>query len=317
MLSAGQPVQSVAHSPHGRPLTAGSREERTIALWDISDPAEPVRRADIPAQAKGGLFDTGSLWLAGPHTVVAVENERHLRLWDVSDPDRPRMGDVIEEAALRQDAVYDGVSKLLTTEESGGTIRLYDLSRPARPVKGKRIPAAPGSYFPAGKDELATAVAEGTIESWDVSDPGKPRKKERGTVHLDRAITSVDITADGRHARPCRRSRSFPVRQRGREGASTMSLPSGAVGVQRVRIDRSARPCEHRTTRLDTSRLPVGPRADGVRAAAARAPRWSSPGVARSRPGPAGPGLGEPGSRTPGRTERGAAPSDAARRLGT
>ncbi|WP_254399614.1 caspase family protein [Streptomyces sp. AC602_WCS936] len=192
-------VSHITVSPDGSLLAVGSREERTIALWDISDPGNPVRRADIPAQAKGGLFDTGSLWFAGPHTVVTVENEWHLRFWDVSDPDHPRRGDVIEEAALRRGAMYDDVSQLLVTEESGDTIRLYDLSQPARPVEGERIPAAPESYFPSGKDELATAVADGTIEFWDVSDPRKPRKKQE-TVRLDRAITSLTATDDGHHA---------------------------------------------------------------------------------------------------------------------
>ncbi|MFD5711537.1 caspase family protein [Streptomyces pharetrae] len=228
-------VPHITVSPDGRLLAVGSREERAIALWDISDPAKPVRRADVPAQAKGGLFDTGSLWFAGPHTVVTVENGWHLRFWDVSDPDRPRMGDVIEDAALRQGALYDDVSKLLITEESGDTIRLYDLSRPARPVEGERIPAAPGSYFPAGKDELATAVADGTIEFWDVSDPRKPRKK-RETVRLDRAITSLAVTPDGRHAITGSPYRIWSLSRDGRwatpelatlDGAESVRLPSG------------------------------------------------------------------------------------------
>jgi WD40 repeat protein len=228
-------VPHITVSPDGRLLAVGSREERAIALWDISDPAKPVRRADIPAQAKGGLFDTGSLWFAGRHTVVTVENEWHLRFWDVSDPDHPRMGDMIEDAALSKGAMYDDVSELLITEESGDTIRLYDLSEPARPVEGERIPAAPGSYFPAGKDRLASAVADGTIEFWDVSDPGKPAK-EHETVRLDRAIKSLDLTPDGRHAVTSAPYRIWSLGRHGRwvtpefatlEGAESVRLPSG------------------------------------------------------------------------------------------
>ncbi|QIJ63829.1 AAA family ATPase [Streptomyces sp. JB150] len=228
-------VSHIAVSPDNRLLAVGSREEPTIALWDISDPAKPVRRADIPAQAKGGLFASGHLWFAGPHTVVTVENRWHLRFWDVSDPDHPRMGDMIEDGALGEGAMYDDTSKLLITEESGHTIRLYDLSRPARPVEGGRIPAAPESYFPAGKDELATAVADGTIEFWDVSDPGNPRKK-RKTVHLDRAITSLAVTADRRHAITGSPYRLWSLGRDGRwstpefatlEAAQSVRLPSG------------------------------------------------------------------------------------------
>ncbi|MFJ8086232.1 caspase family protein [Streptomyces sp. NPDC096205] len=228
-------VSHITVSPDGRLLAVGSREERAIALWDIGDPAKPVRRADIPTQAKGGLLDTGTLWFAGPHTVVTVEGEWHLRLWDVSDPGRPRKGDKIEDAALGEGAMYDDDSKLLITEESGDTIRLYDLSQPARAVEGARVPAAPGSYFPAGKDQLATAVADGTIEFWDVSDPGEPRKKDE-TVRLDRAITSLDLTADGRHAITGNPYRIWSLGGDGRwatpefatlQGAESVRLPAG------------------------------------------------------------------------------------------
>jgi WD40 repeat protein len=259
-------VSHITVSPDGRLLAVGSTEERAIALWDISDPAKPVHRADIPTQAKGGLFATGTLWFAGPHTVVTVENEWHLRFWDVSDPDRPRMGDMIEDGALRDGAMYDDVSKLLITEESGDTIRLYDLSRPARPVEGERIPAAPKSYFPSGKGELATAVADGTIEFWDVSDPDKPRKKTR-TVRLDRAITSLAVTTDGRHAITGEPYRIWSLGRDGRwvtpefatlDTAESVRLPSGRSWLAVTAETESPRlPNEENTYILDydTDRL--------------------------------------------------------------
>ncbi|MEU1854338.1 hypothetical protein ABZ499_35130 [Streptomyces sp. NPDC019990] len=227
-------VPHFAVSPDNRLLIVGSPKEPAIALWDISDPAKPVHRADIPARADGNLLETGSLWFAGPHTVVTVEGWR-LRLWDVSDPRHPRESGMIEDAALGKGALYDDVSELLITEEPGDTIRLHDLSEPARPEEGARIPAAPGSYFPAGKDQLASAVADGTIEFWDVSDPRNPTKKHE-TVRLDRAIKSLELTPDGRHAITGHPYRIWSLGRDGRwvtpefatlEGADSVRLPPG------------------------------------------------------------------------------------------
>ena len=253
-------VPHFAVSPDNRLLTVGSPEERAIALWDIGDPAKPVHRADIPARADGGPLETGSLWFAGPHTVVTVEDGWHLRLWDVSDPRRPRKGAMIEDAALSEGALYDDVSELLITEEPGDTIRLYDLSEPARPKKGATLPAAPGSYFPAGKDRLASAVADGTIEFWDVSHPGKPAK-EHETVRLDRAIKSLDLTPDGRHAITSPPYRIWSLGRDGRwvtpefatlEGADSVRLPAdGSWLAVTAEIDATGWTNEKRTYILD------------------------------------------------------------------
>ncbi|MEV5316781.1 WD40 repeat domain-containing protein [Streptomyces sp. NPDC052687] len=211
-------------------------------------------------------METGSLWFAGPHTVVTVEDGWHLRLWDVSDPRRPRKGAVIEDAALSESALYDDVSELLITEEPGHTIRLYDLSQPARPKKGATLPAAPGSYFPAGKDRLASAVTDGAIEFWDVSDPGKPAK-EHETVRLDRAIKSLDLIPDGRHAITSAPYRIWSLGRDGGwvtpefatlEGADSVRLPAdGSWLAVTVEIDAAGWTNEKRTYILDydTDRL--------------------------------------------------------------
>ncbi|MFF5156346.1 caspase family protein [Streptomyces sp. NPDC000348] len=186
-------------SPDGRLLAVGSRDEPGVELWDVSDAARPVRRGAVDTQIGGGLFGAGDLWFAGPHSLVTVENGRNLRLWDVSDPDDPREGGTIEDAALGEGAGHVGASQLLITEKPGGVIQLWDLSRPADPREAGRIPAAPGSYFPTGKDELATALSDGTLDFWDVSDPDAPRRKAGG-VRLDRAVASLELTPDGRYA---------------------------------------------------------------------------------------------------------------------
>ncbi|MPY48124.1 AAA family ATPase [Streptomyces sp. K1PN6] len=192
-------IPNITVSPDGRLLAVGSQEEPDIALWDIRDPAKPVRRGAVGVRASGGLRDSGSLWFAGARSLATVEDGKHIRFWDVSDPARPRKGGRIDDAATMQGSMYSSSSQLLITEEAGDNAQLWDLSRPTHPVEGGMLPAAPGGYFPTGKGELAATLQDGTVEFWDVADPVHPRKKP-GALLLDRAVTSITMTPDGRYA---------------------------------------------------------------------------------------------------------------------
>lgn len=186
----------VVVSPDGRLLAAGSAEESGIALYDIEDPAKPVRVGTVDASISPGLIGMGALWFTGNHSLATVENEADLRLWDLSDPARPRKGDRVKDVAAMQGAMYVAGSQQLITEETGDNIRVWDLSRPAKVVEGALLPGAPGNYYPTAKGELATALSDGTVEFWDISDPAHPRKKHEQL--FDREISSIAMTPNGR-----------------------------------------------------------------------------------------------------------------------
>ncbi|MFB4426111.1 AAA family ATPase [Streptomyces sp. QL37] len=228
-------VPSIAVSPDGMLLAVGSHEEPDTALWDIRDPARPVLRGTIGVRASSSLGSTGSLWFAGERSLATVEDGEHIRFWDVSDPTRPRKGGLIKDAALMSGAMYHESSQLLVTEAAGDDIQLYDLSRPTHPVKGASLPAAPGGYFPMGKDQLAAARADGSVEFWDVSDPAAPRKQDHDLL-FDREVSSISMTSDARHAVTSEPYRVYSVGKDGRwktpelftvERASDVRVPPG------------------------------------------------------------------------------------------
>ncbi|MGC9380968.1 caspase, EACC1-associated type [Streptomyces sp. MH13] len=193
-------IPAIAVSPDGMLLAVGSEEEPDTALWDISDPASPVRRGALEVRASGALWSSGSLWFAGDQTLATTEQDRHIRFWDVSDPARPRKGDRIEDAAsMAAGAMYVGSSRLLVTEAPGDEIQLWDLSRPAHPVKGDKIPAAPRGYFPVGEGRLAVMLADGGVEFWDVSDPARPERTGYDLL-FDRSVAPIRMSSDGRYA---------------------------------------------------------------------------------------------------------------------
>ncbi|GAB3179084.1 caspase, EACC1-associated type [Streptomyces incanus] len=208
-------IPSIAVSPDGMLLAVGSHEEPDTALWDIRDPAKPVRRGAVGVRAGGTLGSLGSIWFAGERWLATVEKGRHIRFWDVSDPARPRKGRRIDEAASMEGAMYVGSSRLLVTEEVTEEIRLWDLSRPAHPVKGGRLPAAPRGYFPTGKGQLAATLADGSVEFWDVSDPADPVKKGYDLL-LDREVRSISMTSDSRYAVTSEPHRIWSVGKDGR-----------------------------------------------------------------------------------------------------
>lgn len=212
-LTADMP--SIAVSPDGLLLAVGSQEEPDIALWDIRDPAKPVRRGTVGVKASGDLGAAGNLWFAGERTLATVEDGQHIRFWDVSDPARPRKGGRVDDAATMKGAMYVGSSQLLITEVTGDNVQLWDISRPAHPVKAGLLPAAPGGYFPTRKGELAAALHDGTVEFWDVTDPAHPHKKHKDLL-LDREVTSIDMTADGRYVVTSKPYRIWSVGKDGR-----------------------------------------------------------------------------------------------------
>ncbi|QOV42076.1 nSTAND1 domain-containing NTPase [Streptomyces chromofuscus] len=190
-------VPRVVVSPDGRLLAAGSAEEQGIALYDIEDPAKPVRVGTVDAPINGDLFATGELWFAGDRALATVENREDLVLWDLSDPARPHKGGRVKGVALMKSSMYDAGSRQLVTEDVAHVIRVWDLSHPTQPDGGARVPAAPGNYFPTVDGELATALSDGTVQFWDVTDPARPKKKR--DLRLDRAVSSISMTPDGRH----------------------------------------------------------------------------------------------------------------------
>ncbi|MFF0115409.1 caspase, EACC1-associated type [Streptomyces prasinus] len=208
-------ISSIAVSPDGMLLAVGSNEEPETALWDIRDPAKPVRRGAIAVRASGELYGSGGLWFAGERSLAMTEKGRHIRFWDVSDPARPRKGGRIDDAASMDGAMYYGSSRLLVTEKAGDEIQLWDLTRPAHPVEGGLLPAAPGGYFPSGKGQLAVTLADGSVEFWDVSDPSHPEKTGQDLL-FDHEVESISMTSDGRYAVTSEPHRLWAVGKHGR-----------------------------------------------------------------------------------------------------
>ena len=169
-------VVNLAYTPDGRTLVS-SAHDRSIRLWDVSDPRRPAPRGVIPRSGSTAiaLSPDGRLLVAGSPETFGV--------WDITDPAHP-----VERATVRtpRSITYtvavapDG--RTVATGGDEGTLRLWDIGDPARPsLTGTRsigVTELSGVAFSRDGRTLAAAhlIPEGKqqgskVTLWDVRDP--------------------------------------------------------------------------------------------------------------------------------------------------
>ncbi|MFJ4694097.1 hypothetical protein [Streptomyces sp. NPDC088766] len=191
------PSVRTAVSGDGRLLVVGNSSDPTAAIWDLSDPLRPVRRAVIPVTASA---EPESMVFMGPRALATVEGEGRgrgldLRLWDLSDPARPfRVPEPLKGAATAR-AAYVHSLRLLLTDGDAQTARLYDLRDIRHPKSVGTLPAASGGYTPVGGGLLATTLQDGTVRFYDIRDPRHPVL--RHAQRLDREVTAITPDLEG------------------------------------------------------------------------------------------------------------------------
>ncbi|MFC5722341.1 hypothetical protein ACFP1Z_19430 [Streptomyces gamaensis] len=175
---------ALAFSPRGH-LAAGAADDRTVRLWDLTDPHRPRESATLAAHA-----DTVCGVAFGPdgRTLATASNDRTVRLWDVTDPHRPR-----QSAALpARDGSVCGLGfspdgRTLATAGEDGRVELWDAGDPERPDRSAVLTAHrdkvwSAAFSPDGHT-LVTASEDGTVRLWDVTERGQPAESAVLTAH--------------------------------------------------------------------------------------------------------------------------------------
>jgi WD40 repeat protein len=210
-LAEGELASSVAVSPDGRTLAAGS-EDGSIALWDISSPSHPVAGLITPPgqdndSVEQAVFSPDGRVLASRDysgngstiiTLWAISAARHLsELTTLAVP----------AGAFWQSVAFSANGRTLAgvytpAGAAGGGILLWDIADPSHPRELGQAPAPPGTgmgsaaFSPDGSI-LAGGSSQGIVTLWDVSRPAHPRVLSPGLSAGSAAVISATFSTDG------------------------------------------------------------------------------------------------------------------------
>ncbi|MEV6598727.1 TIR domain-containing protein [Actinoplanes sp. NPDC051346] len=159
----------------------------TVSLWDTSDPAEPVRLAQLPAD--GTADKTLEAGREG-RTLAVVDGRSEAVLWDVTDPARPARLAPLSDAAGIVAVTFSPDGNTVATSNRDKNTVLWDI-RGEAPAKLATLPAAyPLKFGPDGR----TGVTSGaSVTVWDLTDPAHPVKGVALTSFGDRVDAAVEF----------------------------------------------------------------------------------------------------------------------------
>jgi WD40 repeat protein len=97
-----------------------------VILWDVADPARPIRRATLTGHTDGV---TSVAFTADGRTLATGSLDTTAILWDVADPARPRrLGDRLTGHANWVNSVaFSTDGRTLATSSEDNTVILWDI----------------------------------------------------------------------------------------------------------------------------------------------------------------------------------------------
>ncbi|MEU6218186.1 caspase family protein [Streptomyces sp. NPDC047022] len=194
-------VFNVAYSGGGHVLAAAAKD-RTVRLWDVSDPNRPVTRGVIHTDGLAAIA-----YRPGGKT-LAVQTERSLTLWDVTDPAHPVSTAHRTSPAIRPPAIaFSPDGSLLAVADAHGVVHLWDTASTARPTRLPQVTAGAAdvhavAFAPKGRTlavgTAATGRGRGTsrVTLWALDGHGRTGKAPTATLRAD-SVESLAFNPQG------------------------------------------------------------------------------------------------------------------------
>ncbi|MFB7332467.1 AAA family ATPase [Streptomyces adustus] len=194
-------VYLTSFSPDGR-LLATASYDRTVRLWDVSDPTRP--------KPLGKPLTGPTSWVSSAvfspdgRTLAAAGDDGMIRLWDLADPARPRpLG---EPVPGHGGTIYllafapDGRTLAAACEDR--TVRLWNTADPGRPraigaLRGATAAVRSVAFSPDGRT-LAAGGDDDTVRLWNTADPRRPVPVGAALTGHTGTVHSLAFSPDGR-----------------------------------------------------------------------------------------------------------------------
>lgn len=182
----------IAYSPDGRTLAMGN--DARVWLWDLADPARPVRlRFYLPAAG-----DVLSLAFSADGQTLAVSDRgRTVRLWNVTDPAQSPAGTAVPAPPSNvRGLAFSPDGRTLVGGTQAGQLQLWSL--PGRVLPAAAYGALSLAFAPDGRT-LATGGSDGTVRLWNLASPaGAPRPLGTLNTGTTKQVTVLGFGRDGR-----------------------------------------------------------------------------------------------------------------------
>jgi WD40 repeat protein len=193
---------TVAISPDGHILAAGTRTGNAVVLWDITDPQRPRPLGD-PLRGPTALIEQirfspdGALLAAG-------SDDGTVRLWPMADA-----GHLSREVTLSPGAgevyavAFSPDGSLLAAATSGGIIPVWRLDGPGREPTMVGTPLeASGDYsysvaFSPDGHTLAAGNGDGTVQLWHLDNTTQPGRPVTRLTAPDGYVLALAFSTDG------------------------------------------------------------------------------------------------------------------------
>jgi len=166
---------AAVYGPDGTLVALG--EDGRVALWNVSDPREPVRVATLTETGSSLTLSADGRTLA---IAAVVADRRRTVLWDVADRARPARLATLDgagTAAVSASAISANGGIVVTGDLSGTTV-VWDTSDRARPVQRSRMPFAGGQAVGGirlSPDGRLLIINHGRrVDYYDLTDPAHP-----------------------------------------------------------------------------------------------------------------------------------------------
>ncbi|MER7494280.1 hypothetical protein ABT033_16925 [Streptomyces pharetrae] len=198
-------VYLTSFSPDGRTLATASYD-RTVRLWDVSDPTRP-KPLGVPL-AGHTSWVSSAVFSPDGRTLASAGDDGVIRLWDVTDRARPKsLGWLTGHQGTVYLVAFSPDGRTLASASEDRTVGLWDVREPARArtlgrLTGHGAAVRSVAFAPDGRT-LAAGGDDHTIRLWSTdgpwrtAEPGRPRELGRLAGHTD-TVHSVAFSPDGR-----------------------------------------------------------------------------------------------------------------------